>query len=115
MPIVLVNTPTSMLDYLTSNYKTEQMLSVTPAMDGYLNGNGQPLLDLFMDPKTRNLGSDVSVLLKHMPRKNLHRLIVMLDDHLQKAPDKVAESYEELTGNDLRPEQVRAAHYRGEI
>lgn len=117
MPIVLVNTPSSVMEYLTFHYKTEQISSLLPAMDGYLNGDGQPLLDLFMDPKTRNLGSDASTLLKCMPRENLNRLINMIDDHIGKihADEAQAEEAEQLTGNDLLAEQVRAAYYRGEI
>lgn len=111
MPIVLVNTPKSVMEYLTFHYKTEQMPSLLPAMNGYLNGDGQPLLDLFMDPKTRDLGSDASTLLKCMPRENLNRLIDMIDDHIE----KIQADDEQLTGSDLLAERVRAVHYRGEI
>lgn len=84
MPIVLVNTPSSVLADWIIKYNYVQLDMAAEAMSLYLEEDGKALLNLFMEPKTRALAADASYLLKHMPEKNLHKLIDMIDDHIGK-------------------------------
>lgn len=111
MIIDVNSTPSYVLGDLLARYNSAQLDQAAEAMSLYLEEEGQALLNLFMEPETRMLASDATNLLRKMSEENLRRLIDLLDDHIGKiyADDK------QLTGSDLLAEQVRAAHYRGEI
>lgn len=94
MPIVLVNTPSSVLADWIIKYNYIQLGVAAEAMSLYLKEDGQALLNLFMEPKTRALAADASYLLKNMPVENLHKFIDLVDDHLQKAADQTAQAEE---------------------
>lgn len=84
MTILFDESPNICLVRLTIRYSAAQLDTLAEAMSRYLEEDGKPLLELFMQPSLRMMAADATQLLKKLSEENAHRLIDMIDDHIGK-------------------------------